>query len=202
MRLIIKNFDEGIADCFALAFGVYFVSQGFQKTLGSINAFYVQPHILVLVEHAFKFVFTKQSVVYKYAIQIFADGFIQQNRRNGRINSAAQTENNFSVANLLFQSFNGSFYKSGGRPRLFNICNVYQKVFEQSLSVGCVIYFWVELDCVSFLALNSVGSVQHITRTCQTNASFWKLRNSIAVAHPNVCVFGNVFEEILTRFYH
>ena len=50
---------------------------------------------------------TKQSVVYENAGQLIADRAMNQSRRNGRIDAAGKTENNFIFSNLMTNFFNG-----------------------------------------------------------------------------------------------
>src|SRR5690606_5552211 len=127
---IIKYFNEGITNGFSLFLWVVNTCQSIQKPFGSINPFNVKSHTFVLRQHIFKFIFTKQSIVHKNTIQVFSDGFIEQNRRYCRIYASRKPQNYFIIAYFILKFLYRFLYKRLWCPVLVYPGNMHQKVFQ------------------------------------------------------------------------
>jgi hypothetical protein len=61
------------------------------------------------VLHLFALAFAQQAVVDEDALELVADGLVQQRRRHRRIDAAAQAEQHALLADLLAHRFAGRF---------------------------------------------------------------------------------------------
>jgi hypothetical protein len=100
----------------------------------SVYSLDIQSHILVGVEHTFKFVFAKQAIVYKNTVQIFADGMVYQRGRYRRINSSRQRHDHFILSQFVFKLANRTLDKGLGGPVLRTTANVNCEVFQHVFS--------------------------------------------------------------------
>ena len=92
----LENFDEGIANGFSFLFRVGDAFKFSQEFVGSIDDIEVDAE--VVAKRAFHFIFfagPQKSVVDEQAVQVVADGFVNQHRRNRRIDAATQSANYF-----------------------------------------------------------------------------------------------------------
>ena len=80
--------------------------------------------------HDFRFVFAKQSVVYKDAGELIADRFMQKRRRDGRIDPAAQTEHHFFIADLPSHALARFLDERAHRPIHRAMADVIDKILE------------------------------------------------------------------------
>ena len=147
---------------------------------------------------------TKQSVVYENAGQLIADRAMNQSRRNGRIDAAGKTENNFIFSNLMTNFFNGFLSEVAHDPVGIGLADLKNKGLKDFTALLGMRNFGMELDSVkaSFL-VSHTGDGASRSRAHQFE-SRRHFSDFVAVAHPNLqialAVFISKVGDVLQKF--
>ncbi|OQB54986.1 MAG: hypothetical protein BWX99_01645 [Deltaproteobacteria bacterium ADurb.Bin151] len=80
----------------------------------------------------FGFICSKYTVVYKYAGELTAYGFVQKDCRHRGIHPAGKPQNNFVQAHLLTDLIHSMIDKGFHRPGLPTPANLKQKIGQHS----------------------------------------------------------------------
>ncbi len=112
----VEHINESLADGFAFLLGVGNSCKDRIETVFGINAFYIEAHIAIGLQHTFELVFAKQAVVDKDAMQLMTDGTVEQHRSYSGVNTAGETQHHLVAANLGTKLVDGGFDKRLGSP--------------------------------------------------------------------------------------
>ncbi len=82
-----------------------------KKLFGRVYANDIQAEAFIVVKHVPEFVFAQHAVVDENAGEVFADGAIEQNSSDRRVDAAAQAEHHFVVSKFRLQVGNSGFNK-------------------------------------------------------------------------------------------
>ena len=75
---VVKHIDEHFADGLTLGLRVGFPCEGREESVSGTHPFHLQPHVFVARQHLFEFMLAQQPVVNENAVQLLADGPVQQ----------------------------------------------------------------------------------------------------------------------------
>src|SRR5512133_764406 len=84
----LKNIDEYLSDDLPFLFRIGYSIEGVEEQLRCIYALYIQVHVPVGIEDILKFIFSEKSVIDENAMQVGANGIVQQYPGNGRVDTA------------------------------------------------------------------------------------------------------------------
>ena len=184
--LLVENLHEVAADDLALPLGVRNARQIAQELGRGIHALDVQPHVLIGLQHLPELVLAQQARVDEDAVEVLADGLVQQHGRHRRIHAARKRQHDLVVAQLLAQFAHGSLHKTLRGPRLPAAADVHDEVFEQLRAVGRMVHFGVELDAPRLLAPDVEGGDAHVLGAGDQFIVVGHARNGVAVRHPHL----------------
>src|SRR5262249_25694185 len=88
----------------------------------------------------------QQTVIDENARELIADSFMEQGRRNARVDAAAQAENDLLSANLRLDVFDRLLDVVAHRPVLAAAADIVDKIGQDLAPVWRVRYFRVELQ--------------------------------------------------------
>ncbi len=171
--VFLEDVDEKPADDFALGFRV-----GLAIKLAKEQFAFVcvdQRDVVVVAEHLDDFVgfiFAQQAVVNEDAGQLVADGFVDQDRGDGRIDAARQTADHLFVADLLADLSDGFFAVSAHGPVAAEACKPHE-VFVELGALGCVVHLGVELHRIKVASGSAVmanGALGEVPKTSKPGA--------------------------------
>ena len=132
----------------------------------------------------------QQPVVNENAVQLLADGPVQQGGSHSGINTAAQSEDDLVSANLIAQLGHGLVSKAGRGPIPCAPADIDDEVFEQLRAVGAVPHLRVELNpphgtihVAEARKLDVVGAANGFELIADA-------QDGVAVAHPHLGFLG------------
>src|SRR5699024_3419151 len=93
-------------------------------------------------------IFSKESMIYKYACQLFSDCLRKQSCCYRRIYSAGKCQKNFSVSYFFLNRCNGMFHEGIHSPVTNTSADILYEVVDHLRSFLRMQYFRMELDCI------------------------------------------------------
>ena len=87
-------------------------------------------------------------MIHKDAGELFANGFMYQHRRYGRVYPAAEGAEYFFISCLCFYFRHFTFHKRLHGPVAFQLADFKQKVGNHLFAERCVLHFRMELHAV------------------------------------------------------
>ena len=185
-RLLVEHLHEVAADDLALALGVGDAGQVAQELGTGLHALDVQTHVLVRLQHVFELVLAQQSRIDEDAVEVLADGLVQQHGGHRRIDTARKSEHDLVVAHLLAQLAHGGLHETLRGPRLRAAADAHDEVLQQLRAVGRVVDLRVELDTPSLLARDAERGDAHILGAGDQFIVVGHARDGVAVRHPHL----------------
>lgn len=191
----VEDVDEGLADGLAFLFGVGYAGEDAVEAFFGVDAFHVEAHIFVGFEDVLELVFAEEAVVDEYAVELVADGFVEEDGCDGGVDSAAEAEDDFVGADFLAELADCGFDEGFGGPLLGAVADADDEVFEDGEAVGGVMDFGMELDGVGFFAFDVVAGEMDVIGGADAVVVFGEGLDGVAVAHPDLAAQGYVFHE-------
>ena len=181
MCIFVESLHKQTSDNFSLALRVGHTCERIQKLLRSVSTYHVEAHILIRLHHILELILPKKTVVHENASEIMADRLVQQHRSHCRIDSAAQTENDLVVANLLAQLLYGCVNERRRGPFTFASANSESEVGQHLSSFYRMENLRVELYSVSLLILEMEGSIDNIISRSDNFGAGRQFRNGVTM---------------------
>src|SRR5438128_9159926 len=182
----IKHGDEFPADAFALFFRVGNTLELSEKTIRGVYADHVEPEALpVHGERVFKFVFAKETRVYKDVGQAIANRFVDQNCGDGGVHAAAQAADGPFVADSLANGLYGFFDERRAIPLGLGLADLKEEISQDFRAAVGMVHFRVKFNRVYF-ALDVFDSADGVFCFGNTAKTGRERTNVIAVAVPYV----------------
>jgi hypothetical protein len=76
VRLDVKYFNKSFPDRLAFCLGVRQPAEGGVKLLFCIHTLHVKAHMLIRIEHLLELIFSQQTIVDKYAMEVGSNGMV------------------------------------------------------------------------------------------------------------------------------
>ena len=191
-----KDFDEFVADDFALLLGVGDAFEFCEKLLRGIHRFHADAELAgEEFFHGGALVGAQEAVVHKDAGQAVADGFVQECRCDGGVHAAAQAEDDASIADLLLDFAAGAIDEGFHRPIGFAAADAVHKVGQNLAAAWCVDHFGMELQAVDValgVADDRVWRVFGFSKRTEAGGEFGDF---VAVAVPDIQCCRKFVEE-------
>ena len=130
-----------------------------------------------------------------------ADGLVEQDRGDGRIDAAAQAEDDGVAADLPVELIDGRVDERGGRPVAAAAADGLDEIGQDAGAVFGMIDFGVELYGVGLFAEDAVGRVDHAGRGGQHSGIVRQGRDGVAVRHPDLAFGRNSVEERISLLH-
>ena len=138
---------------------------------------------------------TEQAVVHKDAVQVLANGPVEQHGHNSGINAAGQGTDNMLVADLGPGLFHHALHKGGHGPVGSQVGNLEEEVFQHAGAIHAVVHFGMELHGIDAAFLIGHGShIQGVGAGRDPEAGR-HLQHAVAVAHPHLGGGGHVLPQ-------
>ena len=186
LRLLVEDLHEVASDDFALGLGVGHARQVAEELRPGLDPLDVEPHVLVGCQHLLELVLAQQARVDEDAIEVVADGLVEQHGGHRRIDTARETQHHAVVAQPLAQLAHGRLDEALRGPRLRASADAHDEVAEQLRAVGRVVDLGVELDAPRLLTLDVVGRHADILRRGDNPVVVGHARDGVAVRHPHL----------------
>ena len=181
-----KNTDEFLSHDLALFFRILDAGKPSQKSLAGVNAQYLQAQALAEVgENRLEFILPQKTVVDKDTDKPVADGTVDQKRRHGGINAAAEAANGLFITYLARNCADRRLDEGRHRPIAPAAANPCEKVFQDLCAVMGVNHFGMKLKAPNkprFVRRGGNG----LPRAGQDAEAFGKCLDAVAVAHPDL----------------
>ena len=132
----------------------------------------------------------QQPVVNENAVQLLADGPVQQGSSYGGVNTAAQSEDDLIVADLVTQLGHRLVGKAGRGPIPCAPADVDDEVFEQLRAIGAVPHLRVELNAPHGTMDITEASKLHVVGAANGFELITDAQDGVAVAHPHLGFLG------------
>ena len=147
-----------------------------------------QLDVVVVTEHRDHFVrlvFAQQAVIYEYAGQLIANGFVQQNSGYRRIHPAGKSTNHMRITNLFADRVDCFFAIGAHCPVTFEAGKL-NEILIKLLAVRGVMDLGVELHCIEMARSIGRNSKRSIRRSSVNLEARSQLADMVAVAHPDL----------------
>ena len=184
--LLVENLHEVAADDLALPLGVRNARQIAQELGRGIHALDVQPHVLIGLQHLPELVLAQQARVDEDAVEVLADGPMQQHGRHRRIHSARKRQHDLVVAQLFAQLPHGGLDETLRGPRLLAAADADDEILQQLRAVGRVVDLRMELDTPRLLTLDMECGDAHVLGAGDQFIGIGHARDGVAVRHPHL----------------
>ena len=186
-RFFVKHFNKHAADDFTLRFRIVFARQRSQETRLAFDVNDVQTETIAEhIHNLLSFIKTQQTVIHEDAGQVFADSAMQQHCGNRRVHAAGEAENDFIVAHLLTNTFDGVVDNFGRGPQRFTLANLAYKTLQHTQALTGVGHFRVELHAVEALLFVGHNGERAGFGAGNGNEVRRDGGDFVAVAHPDV----------------
>ena len=185
-RLLVEYLDEIAADDLALGLGIAHAGQVTQELVAGLHTLDVQAHVLIRLEHVLEFVLAQQARIHEDAVEVLADGPVQQHGGHRRVDAARKPEHDLVVAQFLLQLAHGGLYETLRGPLLPAAADTHDEILQQVRAVGRMVNLGVELDAPGLLALDAERSHAHLLGAGHDLVVSRHGRDRIAVRHPHL----------------
>ena len=162
---------------------------------GGIGADDIESHVLIRCQDIFELVLAEQAVVDENAGQVVADGLVEEHAGDGRIDAAAQAEDDLVVSDLRAQLGDGRFDEGIRGQVTLAAADPEDEVAQHPGAFGRVEHFRMELDGVGLFAGDLEGGVGDVGGRGDDLRSFREAGNRVAVGHPDLGMQGNVLHQ-------
>ncbi|OPY12022.1 MAG: hypothetical protein A4E69_02474 [Syntrophus sp. PtaB.Bin138] len=190
--LAVEDLDKDPPDDLALPFRILDALQGGKKLGPGPD----EPDVHAKMpfeqrKDLFRFPLAQQAVVDKDAGQLVSDGLVEKQRRDGRVHSAAQSQDDASVSHCGADLLHGIPDKGGHGPAFPAAADEKEKVFQHLLPFRGVHDFRMELESVKapLRILNGgnpgIGRFRGDFKSCRQPV------DRVPVAHPAAGVLGD-----------
>ena len=122
----------------------------------------------------------------KYAGELFADGSVNQHRRDRRIDAARNSAYNAARADRFFNVGYVFVYKVAGGPVALAAADFYKEIFHHSFAVYRMDDLGVELQADDSFVAACIGRYRASVGVADRFESFGKAYHLVAVAHPDL----------------
>ncbi len=194
-RGVLEHADEGLADAFALRFGVRDAGKLTEEALLRVDE--VQLHAHVLRErllHLLRLAGAHDAVVDEHADQPVADRCVRDRCRHRGVDAAGEGADRPAVADLRLHACDRGLEDLLGRPAAATATDVEQEVAQDLGALGRVHDLGVELDAEAVVAVRDHG-MRRVRRVAHGLEAGRRLRDAVAVAHPDGERRGQVIEK-------
>ena len=193
-----KDADKFFADDLPLGLGIgdalEFGVEGFVgiytdevEVVGAVGAEYLR--------HFVPFIFPQEAMIDENAGELTTDGFGEENRRHGGIDTAGEGAEGPPGADLRLEVGDGTVDEGLHFPVPGAAADGADKVLEHSFSLGGVEHFGVKLDGVEGPGAVLHGCDRAGRCRCRYPESFRRSGNVVSVAHPADSFFRHVGKE-------
>ena len=200
--LLVEYLDEVAADDLALLLGLGNPGQVAEELRTGLDALDVETHVLVRLEHLLELVLAQQARIDEDAVEVLADGLVQQDGGHRGIDTSRKAQHDLVIAQLLAQFAHGSLDEALRGPRLGASADACDEVLQELLAVGRMVDLGVELDTPRLLALDVKGGDAHIFRAGNDPVGVGDPRNRIAMRHPHLRGRRKVLHERILGIAH
>ena len=157
-RLFIEDVDEGMADDLALLLRVFDPGEQIEETILRVHQLEVQIEVLAQVgDDLVAFAGAEHAVIHKDAVQVLADGLVQQHGDHGGVHTAGERADHMPVAHGFAHFVDHALHKGRHGPVRGDLGDLEQKVAEHGVAVHGVVHFGVELHGVDLAGLVGHG---------------------------------------------
>ncbi len=157
--VFVESLDEESSDDLSLGLRLGHSGESRDELLGRVRADDIEVHILVRGQNILIFILPQQAIVHEYAGEVVADGLVQQNSGDRRVNSSAEAEDDLLVSYLLPETGDSRLDERGRSPIPFAAAYSQSEIAEDFRALGRVKDFRVELHGVCLLSLDVEGGV-------------------------------------------
>ena len=192
----LEHLDERPADELPLPLRVLDVFQRVHERVGRVDDDEVD--VEVLAEGGLDLltlVFAQQPVVDEHAGQLIANRFVQQHRRDGRIDAAREAEDDVVAADRLADLGFLLFDERRRRPVAAAPADPEHEVLHELAPVLGVDDLGVELHAVDRAVFGGYGGDRRVLRMRDRVKTVGQRGEVVAVAHPDRRTVGDVGEE-------
>ena len=107
LRFLVEHVDEGGADDLALGLGIGDAGETGEEEVGGVDVMHRQRQLLVALHHLLRLVQPQQPVVHEDALQVIADGAMDDRRRDGGVHAARQPADDAALPHLRLDARRG-----------------------------------------------------------------------------------------------
>ena len=142
--------------------------------------------MLVVGQHLRELVLAQQAVVHEDAVQLVADGLLQQHGGHGAVHPAAEGHDHLAVSHLLPQALHGAVHEAGRGPVGLGVADAQHEVAQQLQALGGVVHLRVELHGEGGFPDQLVGGHGHGVGAGEHLHGPGRGGDAVAVAHPDL----------------
>ena len=134
----------------------------------------------------------EHAVIHKDAVQVLADGLVQQHGDHGGVHTAGERADHMPVAHGFAHFVDHALHKGRHGPVRGDLGDLEQEVAEHGVAVHGVVHFGVELHGVDLAGL--VGHGRHFERVGAAGNEEPRRRrlHGITVGHPHAGKLGQI----------
>ena len=202
LGLRIEHLNEITAYYLALLLRVGHSFKVFEELLARVYPNHVKAKTFVIFHHLSKLVLAQHSMIDEYTSEVLAYRLVQQHGANGRIHTAAETENDTVVAELGFEFLHGCLHKRRRAPLLLAAADAYNEILKQLLALQRVENLRMELDGPKRGFIAGVSSILNIGGRSDHMAVIGNGGNGIAMAHPHLRIILKSLEQRIAGIKH
>ena len=181
--LSIEHLHKVATDDLTFLFGITDTSKVCKELRAGIDADNIEAQHFVVFHHLRELVLTKHSVIDEDAGKILANGLIQQDCSDRRIDTTRESEDDTVVADLFLDFLDSCLYERGGAPVLLGATDIHHKILQQGLALQGVINFRVELNGPDILLIPE-GGVLDILCTTDDLKTIGNGGDGVSMTHP------------------
>ncbi len=186
LGLGVEHVDEQFADDLALGLGIVDAFQRVDERVGRIHMH--QRDVVAVAEHgddALGFGEPHQAVIDQHAGQLIADRFVNENRRDRRVDAAGQSANHFALADLGADLLDRLVLEGAHGPVAGKAGDVAHEIADQRRAVRRVHDFRMELHRVELAGVVADDRDRRALRLAEHAKAWRQFGDAVAVAHPD-----------------
>ena len=191
----VEGLDEQAADGLALGFRFGHALQGFQEGLRGVGTDDVEAHIPVRGHDVLEFILPEQAVVDEDAGQLRSDRFVKQHGRDGRIDTAAQAEDDPVVPDLRPEFRDGRVDERRRGPVPLAAADAEGEVREHLRALFCVVHFRMELHGKHLIISDLIGGIHDVCGRGDHFGAPGQRGDRVPVGHPDLGFGRYAFQE-------
>ena len=193
LSLFLEDFDEQAPDDLALGFGIGLAFELAEEFLRRIDM--DQRDIKLIAEHGddlFAFVQAHQAVIDIDTGELIADGFVDQHRRDRRVDAAGKTTDDAARADLIANLFDHLLAIGGHGPSRLDAADLVHEIGIELGAVGRVHDFRVELHGPDAALLIGDHGEGRIRRGADDLKALGQRDDAVAMAHPDLVLGADI----------